>query len=75
MLRERIRELMDASGVDAAELVVRLRRHGYEASWDACQAWYTGRRSPNAAAIPALAAALDVTPNDLYGVGSASRDR
>jgi transcriptional regulator with XRE-family HTH domain len=66
-LNKQIRRLMDERGIDPLALAARMRGLGAEASYAAAHSWYSGRRTPRADALPAIARALGVEIADLYG--------
>ncbi len=66
-LKERIRAAMDQAGVDALELASRMRDQGQDVSYNTVYQWAIGRRTPHAENMPAIAAALGLSLDELYG--------
>jgi hypothetical protein len=67
-----IRARMDDLSWEPVDLCVAMKRQGNPVNFATAYQWYIRRREPRASMVPLIAAALGVTPNDLYGVEPAS---
>lgn len=68
MFSTNLMRLMDERGWTAPHLMAALADQGIEISQQSVDRWIDGSRNPRAEYIPAIAHALGVTPNDLFGI-------
>ena len=65
MFHVKLQAAMAAKGLTAAGLLAELERYGVEVQQQAVQLWIDGERMPRARNLPAIAAVLGVSVDDL----------
>lgn len=55
------------AGLTQADVAYRLREHGHKANERSIRRWESGQHAPHANVVPALAEALGVSIDELYG--------
>lgn len=63
---QRIYQARLAAGLTQADVAYRVRSRGHKATERSIRRWEGGQNAPHANVIPALAAALDITVDELY---------